>query len=118
MKFYEAMHAIYAHAHTSMHHEDLQAVGDELQDRAAAISRRMSNLFDGLACMFQAEEVARVELGPMAAGSFRDPSNVYQLLSLVSDQFELVATLSEVGAIASELAHTRRNSTNPLSGEA
>ena len=88
----DALEKLYQHAEPHMAPEDLDAVASRLLEEAKDIARNASDVMGGLAAL-----VAHDGEGEHAAGNFQNAEDLFPLLWLVSQQFQTVAALVQVG---------------------
>lgn len=97
---YKGLWSIYSHANKTMSAAELKEIGNSFQETASMISRDMSCVLEGIACQVSSEEMARTENGALCSGSFTNPGGVFALLCMAGRQFEIVASLLEIGGEA------------------
>ena len=108
----DALEKLYQHAEPHMAPEDLDAVASRLLEEAKDIARNASDVMGGLAAL-----VAHDGEGEHAAGNFQNAEDLFPLLWLVSQQFQTVAALVQVGNDARLEARPERRKTAATQAE-
>ena len=84
---YDVLNTLYLRAKDHMTADDLRKIGNTLTDDAVGLARQMSVVAGGLAAM-------------MASDAERDTCTIATMLYALTDQFDTIAAMVEVGSEA------------------
>lgn len=103
MKAHKAIRSLYENASDHMSADELHEIGEALTDEAGDMAFRAADVMEGIACLVSNDGTQESQ-----SGNFRTAESVFNLLCMVSQQFNTIGALVEVGAEAKwQAAHSR-----------
>jgi len=96
---HEALMALYQSAKDHMSDDEREDVARVLLDQAGSMARNLSETYEGIGCLVSYDGQSKTR-----AGHFQDSEDVFPLLWGISQQFDVIAAMVEIGDHARQRA--------------